>query len=68
MISLKRIRKYLKSIWTRTSTELKQVRTSYLPVILNTKLNKSLITFGNHDTLNVMNTDRYRYNSKWYYI
>jgi len=67
MISLKRIRKYLKSIWTRTSTELKQIRSSYLPVVLNTKLNKSLITFGKHDTLNVMNTDRYRYNSKWYY-
>lgn len=66
MISQNRIRTYIKSLLAKTASRLKESQNELVPIYLETTMNVNNAITGKHTKLSVINTDRYRYNSKWY--
>ena len=65
MINIDRIKKFLKSIWRKSKSEINIARKSYVPQCIKTIINKD--TFPFIDKLNVRISKEYRYRDRWYH-
>lgn len=66
MITIKRIREYLKALLAKTASRVKDSQAGLVPVYLHCVMNQNNSITGQHSQLSVLNSDRFRFNSHWY--